>query len=48
MDPRYNKKGDRITNTIKECAELIHILCKVKRFGWFNYHPDDKDKVNDT
>jgi benzoyl-CoA reductase/2-hydroxyglutaryl-CoA dehydratase subunit BcrC/BadD/HgdB len=40
-DPRYENTGDPITRAIEECAELIHILCKVKRFGWNNYHPGD-------
>jgi len=45
MDPRYENAGDIITRTIEECAEVIHILCKVRRFGWFNHHPDDPKKV---
>jgi len=40
-DPRFEKIGDPITQTIEECAELIHILCKVQRFGWENFHPSD-------
>jgi len=46
MDPVYEKEGVIMTNTIEVCAEVIHILCKIKRFGWFNYHPDDKNKVS--
>lgn len=45
MDEKFNKVGSIITRTIEECAELIHILCKVDRFGWTNYHPDDVTKV---
>lgn len=41
MKEEYKNIGDVITRTIEECSELIHILCKVKRFGWDNYHPED-------
>ena len=44
-DPKYEKIGSRLTHLIEECAELIHILCKVERFGWHHYHPDDPNKV---
>jgi len=43
-DKRYENVGDPVIKLIEECAELIHILCKVKRFGWWNWHPDDKTK----
>lgn len=26
---------------IEECAELIQAVMKARRFGYFNYHPDD-------
>jgi hypothetical protein len=44
-DPRFENVGDIITQTIEECAEVIHILCKVQRFGWNNYHPSDVAKT---
>lgn len=45
MDPDFDHIGDLITKAIEECAEVIHILCKVKRFGWHNFHPNDKNRT---
>lgn len=44
-DPRYKNVGEIETRVIEECSELIQILCKVKRFGVRNWHPDDKLKT---
>lgn len=44
-DPKFKDIGDPVTCTIEECAEVIHILCKVRRFGWFNFNPYDKNKT---
>ena len=44
-DQKYKHTGDSLIKTIEECSELIHILCKVRRFGWNNYHPKDKNKT---
>jgi len=44
-DPKYENIGDIITLTIEECSELIHILCKVKRFGWYCHSPKDDNKT---
>ena len=45
MDKRFDKVGEITIRTMEECAELIHILCKVNRFGWSNYHPEDAAKI---
>jgi len=44
-NPEYESIGSPLTQVIEECSELIHILCKVDRFGWFDYHPDDPKKT---
>lgn len=41
MKESYAKIGDITIRTIEECSELIHALCKARRFGWDCYHPDD-------
>ena len=45
MDEAYKDMGSIDVRLIEEMAELTHILCKAKRFGWFNWHPKDKDKT---
>ena len=30
---------------IEECSELIHIICKAKRFGLASYNPDDPESI---
>jgi hypothetical protein len=37
--PQFLKYGTPITKVIEECSELIQILCKVERFGWFSFNP---------
>ena len=39
-DPRYAQIGEPAEKLIEECAELIKALCKARRFGWLNHHPE--------
>jgi hypothetical protein len=39
-DPRYEAIGDPDVKLIEECAELIQAICKARRFGWDNHHPE--------
>lgn len=36
----------KIDKVIEECSELIQALCKVKRYGWFSYHPSNYHVTN--
>lgn len=38
-NPNYEKVGLNEDKLIEECSELIHIICKAKRFGLTKYHP---------
>lgn len=42
-DPEYEIIGDAVDIVQEECAELIHALAKVKRFGWSSWHPVTKE-----
>jgi hypothetical protein len=44
-DPKYETTGNLNDRVIEECSELIKELCKAKRFGYFNYHPLDSEKI---
>ena len=36
----------KMMRVVEECSELIQALCKAKRFGWFNFHPDRPSSTN--
>jgi len=39
-DLEYAKDGACEDRVIEECSELIQAICKAKRFGLRNYHPN--------
>lgn len=41
MHEDYKNVGDPFECLKEECAELIKELCKLTRFGYYSYHPDD-------
>ena len=41
----YENIGSPLTKVIEECSEVIQIACKIDRFGWFSFHPDDPLKT---
>jgi len=45
--PKYKNVGDPAVRLIEECSELIKAVCKGKRFGWSNHHPDRPDTNNE-
>ena len=46
MKNEYKKCGSVETRVIEECSEVIHILCKIDRFGYDNYHPENPRSSN--
>ena len=46
MNDKYKDIGTIEDRVIEECAEVIHVICKVKRFGYKCHHPDRPDIGN--
>ena len=44
-NPRFKNVGSPLTRVVEECSEVIQEACKIDRFGWFNYHPNDPRKT---
>lgn len=44
-NPKYMMIGEPEDKVIEECSEVIKAICKARRFGWANYHPDDPTKT---
>jgi len=45
-DKRFKHIGDPFDNLAEECAEVIQVLMKIRRFGMFNHHPDKPKYYN--
>jgi len=44
----YKHIGDPFDCLAEECAEVIQVLMKIKRFGITNYHPDFPAEFNNA
>ncbi len=40
MDKKYEAMGNIDDKVIEECSEVIHAICKAKRFGIEDWHPN--------
>lgn len=48
MNKKYIDIGELDDKVIEECSEVIKAICKIKRFGLLNHHPNFPDKNNLT
>jgi hypothetical protein len=44
-DKKYQHIGTPLCRLIEEASEVIHIACKIQRFGYMNHHPEDPNKT---
>jgi len=42
----FNNEDLNLTLLMEECAEVIHICSKIKRFGWNDWNPESKEISN--
>lgn len=44
--PDYEGIGSVEDRLVEECSELIQAICKARRFGWLNFHPNNPNLNN--
>ena len=44
-NPTTEKENEWLDLLQEECAEVIQVASKVKRFGWESHHPEDELKI---
>ncbi len=52
-DPKYVNIGEpedkvieELSEVVKECMVLMQEICKARRFGYFNFHPAEPERLN--
>lgn len=43
--PNANDVDGWLTQVIEEASEVIQSCCKIRRFGWDNWHPNDPSRT---